>query len=269
MNDILQRLLEAKAKVLARDRAAEPWEALHERALARMGERRSFAGALRAPGAEFAIVAEIKRASPSLGLIVRDFDPARIAAAYEAAGADAISVLTESDHFLGELGFLDVVRANSTRPILRKDFLTEAYQVAQSAACGADAILLIVAALDDERLAALIREAARYRLDALVEVHDAAELERALRAGARIVGINNRNLRTFLVDLAVTEELLPAIPADVLVVSESGFHSSEQLARLRDAGARAFLIGESLMRSSDPTAALRELRGRGRVQAER
>lgn len=261
MNDVLRELLEVKSKVLARERDLEPWETVHARALERIGERRSLSAALRARGEEPAIIAEIKRASPSLGLIVHDFDPARIATAYERAGADAISVLTESDHFLGELRFLDVARAHASRPILRKDFLTDRYQVAQSAAYGADAILLIVAALDDDRLAELIREAARYALDALVEVHDAAELGRALRAGAQIVGINNRNLRTFHVDLAVSEELLPAVPRGVLVVSESGFQSGAQIRRLRAAGAHAFLIGEWLMRSEDPVSALRDLRG--------
>jgi len=261
VNDILHRLLETKAKVLAREREEEPSEVLHARALARMGERRSFFNALRATGDEPAIIAEIKRASPSLGLIVHDFDPERIAATYERAGADAISVLTETDHFLGELRFLDLARAKTSRAILRKDFLTDPYQIVQSAAYGADAILLIVAALDDETLAALIREADRYALDALVEVHDAQELSRALRAGARIVGINNRNLRTFTVDLAISEELLPGIPPGVLVVSESGFQNAAQIRRLRAAGAHAFLIGESLMRSADPVTALQELRG--------
>ncbi|TAM57768.1 indole-3-glycerol phosphate synthase TrpC [bacterium] len=266
MNDILQRLLDAKAKVLELERAAQPWERLHERGLARAAQRRGFGQALCARGEEPAIIAEIKRASPSLGLIVQDFDPARIAASYECAGADAISVLTESDHFLGELSFLDVARANSERPILRKDFLTDAYQIAQSSAYGADAVLLIVAALDDERLTALIQEAARYALDALVEVHGAGELSRALRAGARIVGINNRNLRTFDVDLSTTTELLSEIPPGVLVVSESGLHNGEQVRRLRRAGAQAFLVGESLMRSADPGAMLRELRGVGSLR---
>ncbi|MDE2570893.1 MAG: indole-3-glycerol phosphate synthase TrpC [bacterium] len=261
MNDVLRRLLDAKAKVLAQERASEPWEALDERACRRVEQRRSFGQALRATGERPAIIAEIKRASPSLGLIVHEFDPARIAAAYERAGADAISVLTESDHFLGELRFLEVVRANAARPLLRKDFLTDPYQVAQSAAYGADAYLLIVAALDDARLAELIQAGERYALDALVEVHDAAELARALRAGAKLVGVNNRDLRTFDVDLAVSEELLPAIPSDVLVVSESGFRTAEQIRRLRAAGSQAFLIGEWLMRSDDPVAALRELRG--------
>ncbi|TAM76397.1 indole-3-glycerol phosphate synthase TrpC [bacterium] len=261
MNDILHRLLEAKAKVLEREREQEPWDALHARAVERMAQRRSFLDALRARGDEPAIIAEVKRASPSLGLIVQDFDPVRIAASYERGGVDAVSVLTESDHFLGELRYLDVVRANACCPILRKDFLTDAYQIAQSAAYGADAVLLIVAALDDLPLAALIHEAERYALDALVEVHDSGELARALLAGARIVGINNRNLRTFSVDLAVTEELLSAVPSGVLVVSESGLRNGTQIRRLRRAGAHAFLVGESLMRSADPAAAVRELRG--------
>ncbi len=165
------------------------------RARARAGERRSFLEALRR-GAGGAIVAEIKRASPSAGLIARSFDPEQIGRAYDESGCDAISVLTERDHFLGELSYLETVRAVTSRPLLRKDFLWTRYQIAQSAAYGADCVLLIVAGLDDAALAETMDEAARFALDVLVEVHDERDLERAVAAGARLVGINNRNLRT-------------------------------------------------------------------------
>jgi indole-3-glycerol phosphate synthase len=250
MNDMLERLYAAKAETLRADEAREPYAGLAARAEARRPERRSFAAALRRARGP-AIVAEIKRASPSVGLIARNFDPAKIAAAYDAAGADAISVLTEADHFLGELAYLDV----------RKDFLTSPYQIAQSAAYGADAVLLIAAGLDDARLRFLMDEAARFDLDVLVEVHDEDELARALAAGAALVGINNRDLRTFETDLGVTEHLLPGIPAGTLVVSESGVHHPSDVARLHRQGARAFLVGESLMRSEDRATFLAALKG--------
>src|SRR5665213_1650731 len=186
MSDILKQIFAAKAVTLARESAVEPYGAIRERALARSGERRPFEAALRA-AIGGAIVGEIKRASPSAGLIARKFDPAAIARTYDAAGVDAISVLTEVDHFLGERAYLDVARANTKRPILRKDFLNTPYGVAQSAAYGADAILLIVAACDDAALTACMQEAAAYDLDVLVEVHDAKELERARALGATLV----------------------------------------------------------------------------------
>jgi indole-3-glycerol phosphate synthase len=251
MADILQKIYTEKAEHLAREEAAEPYGVIREQALARKGERRKFVNALEiASGA--GIIAEVKRASPSAGLISRNFDPAAIAVQYEAAGVDAISVLTEQDHFLGELGFLDIVRAHSSKPILRKDFLTNRYGVAQSAAYGADCILLIVAGLDDAALSACMDEAQMYGLDVLVEIHDAAELTRALKLGATFVGINNRNLRTFETDLAVSEHLLPNIPSNVFAISESGMRDPTDIRRLRSAGARGFLIGEALMRTEEP-----------------
>lgn len=260
MRDILVRLYEAKARALAEEERREPLAVILERAERRRGERRPFAAALAAPPAP-AIVAEIKRASPSLGLIARDFDPAAIAETYEGAQVNAISVLTEADHFLGDLAYLDIARAASTRPILRKDFLSTPYQVAQSAAYGADAILLIVAGLADNVLRELCAEAERFALDVLIEVHDAAELERALALEPKIVGINNRDLRTFETDLGVTESLLPSIPPGVLVISESGVQRRADIARLHARGAHGFLIGESLMRSEHPRALIEELRG--------
>lgn len=259
MSTILDKLYAAKAVALAEEERREPYEAVVERAKERMVQRRRFAPALagaRGP----AIVAEIKRASPSVGLIARNFDPATIASNYELAGADAISVITEADHFLGDLSYLDVARSHSIRPILRKDFIFTPYQVAQSAAYGADAILLIVAGLDDATLRLLTSEAKRFALDTLVEVHGEEELPRALAVEPSVLGINNRDLRTFETDLAVTEHLLPMIPAGIIVLSESGVHDAEDIARLHGSGARGFLIGEALMRSEDPAAFIDELK---------
>jgi indole-3-glycerol phosphate synthase len=260
MTDMLEKLYAAKAHVRAADEAREPLDVLRERAESRRGERRRFRAALAAARGP-AIVAEIKRASPSVGLIVPHLDPAEIARAYEAAGADAVSVLTEGDHFLGDLAYVDVARAACRLPILRKDFLSTRYEVVQSAAYGADAILAIVAGLSDATIAAMIEEARRYDLDVLVEVHTEPELRRALAAGAKLLGINNRNLRTFDTDLAVTEELLPLVPADVIVISESGVKSQDDVRRLVAQGARGVLVGESLMRSEDKGEAIRALKG--------
>jgi indole-3-glycerol phosphate synthase len=259
MSDILERLYAAKAAALPAEQRREGYEALVERAEARRGDRRRFAAALRAAAGP-AIVGEIKRASPSVGLIARNFDAATIAANYERAGVDAISVLTEADHFLGDLGYLDVARAKSTRPILRKDFLTTPYQIVQTAAYGADAVLLIVAGLDDATLRDLAEEAARFELDALIEVHDESELARALAVAPAVIGINNRDLRTFETDLGVTEHLLPSVPPGTLVISESGVHGPDDIARLYARGARGFLVGESLMRAEDPGAFVKELK---------
>lgn len=233
---------------------------MRERALARTSERRGFLTALQnAPGG--AIVAEIKRASPSSGLIARSFDPRATARAYDSAGTDAISVITERDHFLGELSYLDDVRAVSSRPLLRKDFMWTRYQVAQSAAYGADCVLLIVGGLDDDALAETMEEAAMYALDVLAEVHDESELRRAIEAGARLVGINNRNLRTLETDLAVSEHLLPKVPAGIFAITESGMRDASDVARLRASGARGFLVGEALMRAEDPKSLIAALRG--------
>jgi indole-3-glycerol phosphate synthase len=259
VSDILQRLYAAKAVALGEEQTREGYAALAERAEARRAERRPFAAALRSATGP-AIVGEIKRASPSVGLIARNFDAAAIAANYQRAGVDAISVLTESDHFLGDLGYLDVARARSDKPILRKDFLTTPYQIAQSAAYGADAVLLIAAGLDDATLRSLAEESARFGLDTLVEIHDEDELGRALAVAASVIGINNRDLRTFETDLGVTEHLLPRLPSGTLVISESGVHGPADIARLYARGARGFLVGESLMRSDDATAFVRELK---------
>lgn len=259
MVDILHRIYDAKAAASAQEEAREPYDIVRAHALARRRERRPFLQAILAAGGP-AIIGEIKRASPSAGLIARNFDPASIAQIYDASGVDCISVLTESDHFLGELAYLDVARKNSSRPLLRKDFLSTPYQVAQSAAYGADAVLLIVAGLTDEQLRACMDEAAKYDLDVLVEVHDAAELRRAAALGAKLVGINNRNLRTFETDLAVSEHLLPHVPFGVTVVAESGMQGPEDILRLHRAGARGFLVGEALMRAEQPGGLIRALK---------
>ena len=260
MTDMLSKLYAAKAVVLAADEAREPIDALRERAESRRSERRGFRAALAAAKGP-AIVAEIKRASPSVGLIVPHLDPAAIAREYEQAGADAISVLTESDHFLGDLAYADMARAACSLPILRKDFLSSRYEVVQSAAYGADAILAIVAGLSDACIADVMEEARRYELDVLVEVHTEVELARALAAGAMLLGINNRNLHNFETNLAVTEELLPLVPAGTIVISESGVKSQDDVRRLVAHGARGVLVGESLMRADDKSQAIRALKG--------
>jgi indole-3-glycerol phosphate synthase len=260
MTDMLEKLYAAKAAVRAADEAREPFDVLCERAQSRLRERRRFRAALAGAHGP-AIVAEIKRASPSVGLIVPHLDPAEIARAYEAAGADAISVLTEADHFLGDLAYLDVARAAASLPILRKDFLSSRYEVVQSAAYGADAILAIVAGLSDDQIRDMIEEARRYEMDVLVEVHTEDELRRALGADAKLLGINNRNLHSFETDLAVTEELLPLVPGGVVVISESGVKSQDDVRRLVAHGARGVLVGESLMRAGDKGEAIRALKG--------
>ncbi len=258
--DLLEKLYAAKATVRAADELREPSEVLRERAHNRRGERRGLGAALRAATGP-AIIAEIKRASPSLGLIVRSLDPARVARDYEAAGADAISVLTEADHFLGDLAYLDIARDATRLPILRKDFLSTPYDVVQSAAYGADAVLAIVAGLSDAQIAGMIAAAGEYDIDVLVEVHNETELARAVKAGATLLGINNRNLRTFETNLAVTAELLPLVPAGTIVISESGVRTQADTRPLFAAGARGFLVGESLMRADDKIAVIAALKG--------
>jgi indole-3-glycerol phosphate synthase len=259
MGDVLQEIYAAKAALLKRERAREPYGVLRERALSRVVERRGFLAAMR-DSTGLAIVAEIKRASPSAGPIARNVDPPAIARVYESAGADAISIVTERDHFSGELAYLDSVRRVTTRPLLRKDFMWTRYHVAQSAAHGADCVLLIAGALDDATLGECMDEAREYALDVLVEVHDEVELGRAVAVGAELIGINNRDLRTFRTNLAVSERLLPKVPEHVFALSESGMRDRSDVARLRAAGARGFLIGEALMRAKEPADLLKSLR---------
>jgi indole-3-glycerol phosphate synthase len=221
---------------------------------------RDFAAALSMEyGARNRIIAEIKKASPSKGVIRRDFDPSEIALSYEKNGAVAISVLTDETFFQGSLDHLDAVKRSVTIPVLRKDFILEPFQIYEAFACGADAVLLIVAILDDHQLGMLLQLCAELGLAALVEVHNREELSRALDAGSHIIGINNRDLNTFITDIKTTLTLLPAIPENVVTVSESGIQSAGEIQRLRTAGVDAFLIGEALMQSPSPGEALRSL----------
>jgi indole-3-glycerol phosphate synthase len=217
-----------------------------------------FRDALAAPG--LGVIAEFKRRSPSAGALHEDPDLRQIVRAYERGGAVAASILTEEPNFGGSLQDLETAGAVSGLPLLRKDFVVDPYQLREAAAAGADAVLLIVAALADEPLAALHREAGRLGLDVLVEVHDTEELERAAAAGAEIIGVNNRDLRDFSVDVARTSRLIGRMPAGALVVSESGISSAGQLALLQEQGVDAVLVGETLMRAGDPAAALADLR---------
>ena len=228
---------------------------LAEARIAREGGR--FVDALAAGGIR--VIAECKRRSPSRGVLRQDYDAAAIARAYEQAGAAAISVLTEPTFFDGSLDDLQRVRGAVRLPLLCKDFIVTEFQVIEARACGADAVLLIVAALTDDELATLLALASSLQLDALVEVHDAAELDRALAAGARIVGVNSRDLRTLEVTPAVHEELIARIPAEAIAVAESGLRSAADLGRLRGLGYRAFLVGERLVTEPDPGAALARL----------
>jgi len=258
--DILTRILATKAKELAVAKAAVPLNEVRAQAES-MAPPRDFAAALRAKIAagRSAVIAEIKKASPSKGVLRPIFDPAAIALRYEAGGAACLSVLTDRDYFQGHPEQLSAAREACSLPALRKDFLLEEYQVFESRALGADCILLIVAALDDARLAALEATALALGMSVLVEVHDGAELDRALKLGTTLVGINNRNLRTFDVSLETTLDLLPRIPADRLVVTESGILAPADVARMRARGVHAFLVGEAFMRAADPGAALATL----------
>jgi molybdenum cofactor biosynthesis protein MoaC len=258
--DVLAEICAAKRADVARRKAALPEAALRRRA-ADAPVVRPFADALarQTAAGRYGLIAEIKKGSPSRGLIRADFDPPSLACAYEAGGATCLSVLTDRPYFQGSDDDLIAARAVCALPVLRKDFILDPYQVAESRALGADCILLILAALDDDATRALAAAAAEWGLDVLVEVHDRAELDRALRLEARLVGINNRNLKTLKVDLETTEELAPLVPADRIVVGESGIYEPADLNRLAAAGARCFLVGEALMRAGDVAAATRRL----------
>ena len=260
MSDVLQTILARKAVEIAERSAQRPLEAVREAALAQP-EARGFAQALRAKRALDlpAVIAEVKKASPSKGLIRPDFDPAAIARSYEASGAACLSVLTDIDYFQGSDAYLQQARAACALPVLRKDFTIDEYQVYEARALGADCILLIVGALDDRRMAELTVLALDLGMDVLVEVHDLDELERALQVPAPLLGINNRNLRTFDVSLDTTLALRDAVPGDRILVTESGISTRADVAKMREAGVHAFLVGEALMRQRDPGAALREL----------
>ena len=256
MSDVLQRILATKAREVAEARTACPPAMLRDR-LGAYGPRRGFAAALQkrvATGAP-AVIAEIKKASPSKGLLRPDFHPAEIAASYARHGATCLSVLTDRAYFQGAPEYLVQARSACSLPVLRKDFIVDPYQVLEAAAMGADCILLIVAALGDAQLQELEDCATELGLDVLVESHDRAELDRALALRTPLVGINNRNLRTFETRLDTTLDLLDAIPPERMVVTESGILSPADVARMRAAGVHAFLVGEAFMRADDPGAA--------------
>ena len=253
--DILARIVEHKRSELAQDRARRG--ELERRADARK-DHRDFRTALTANAP--AIIAEIKKASPSKGVFAAQFDPASIARDYSWGGAAALSVLTDREFFKGSLSDLEAARAAVSLPVLRKDFTLDEFHVIEAAAHGADAILLIAALLEEKEMRDLRELATKYRMAALVEVHDASELESALGSGAEIVGVNNRNLHTFEVALETSLQLAQKIPASVVKVTESGIHARADVARLTAAGFQAFLVGEHLMKSADPAASLRELR---------
>ncbi|MBX3026063.1 indole-3-glycerol phosphate synthase TrpC [bacterium] len=253
---ILDDIIAARRGDIAAAKRARPLSALREQP-GWAQPRRGFAAALRARRP--AVIAEVKKASPSKGVIRADFDPVAIAGRYAACGAAAISVLTEERYFQGAPAHLEAIRAAVEVPLLRKDFIVDGYQVAEARAWGADAVLLIVAALDDGALRDLHAEAVGLGLDVLVEAHTAAEVDRAAAAGATLIGINNRDLRTFVTTLETAERLFPRLPAGVLAVAESGIETAADIARLRRAGYHVFLVGESLMRRADPGAALQAL----------
>jgi indole-3-glycerol phosphate synthase len=260
MSNILKSILATKLTEVEQARQRRPLADVQRMAVAR-SDRRDFVGVLRAKLAreQPAVIAEIKKASPSKGVLRVDFDPASIAASYARHGAACLSVLTDVQYFQGAPEYLQAARAASGLPTLRKDFVVDLYQVYEAAALGADATLLIVAALSDAQLAAFEATAHELGMAVLVEVHDAAELERALALTTPLVGINNRNLRTFETSLATTIDLLARIPADRIVVTESGILAPSDVARMRAAGVHAFLVGEAFMRADDPGAELARL----------
>jgi len=257
VTDTLQRIAAYKRQEVA-TRKAQTSAAEMAAAARSAAPPRGFAHAL-ATAPRLALIAEVKKASPSKGLIRADFDAPALARAYADGGATCLSVLTDGPSFQGADAYLIAARAAVELPVLRKEFLVDPWQVAESRALGADAILVILAMIDDGLAAALMAEAKAYGMDALVEVHDAAELARATALGATLIGVNNRDLRTFVTDLAVTERLAPSVPSGALLVAESGIFTHDDAQRLARVGAKAILVGESLMRQPDVTAATRAL----------
>lgn len=256
---VLRLILEARSESIKRAMASVPVECLLER-LKEAPPVRSFPDAIKRSNG-IKLIAELKRSSPSAGIIRVDFEPRELLIAYEASPASAISVLTEENFFGGNIQHLKLAKELTTKPILRKDFILCEYQVIEARAYGADSILLIVSALDEQMLSELLSLARNWGMSALVEVHNEGELEVALSCGASIIGINNRDLKTMQVDMSTTLRLRHMIPEGIIVVSESGIRSRDDVRMLEDAGVDAILVGESLMRSKEPTAKIRELLG--------
>jgi len=262
-SDTLATIVADKKKHVATAKSRRPLAEVEAAAKAADAPR-GFAKALKAviAAGSYGLIAEIKKASPSKGLIRPDFDPSALARAYASGGATCLSVLTDEPYFQGKDEFLVQARTAAALPVLRKDFTIDPYQVPEARALGADCILLIMACLEDGLAAELAQLAHRWGMDVLVEVHDAGELERALRIDSDLIGVNNRNLKTLAVDLATTEQLAPKVPKDRVVVAESGLATPADLARMAKVGASAFLIGESFMRQTDVEAAVRAILGR-------
>ena len=262
MSDILARICADKRAEVERRKAARSLGEI-ERDAAQSSPPRGFAAALKASvGGGLALIAEIKKASPSRGLIRADFDPPALARAYRDGGAACLSVLTDGPYFQGEDSYLAAAREASGLPVLRKDFMIDPWQIAESRALGADCVLVIMAALDDGAAGEIVAAARDHGMDALIEVHDEAELERAARLDSRLIGVNNRNLKTLEVDLATAERLAPLAPEDAEIVCESGLNCHGDLLRMAAAGVRRFLVGESLMRQADVAAATSALLNR-------
>lgn len=265
MSDILQKILRTKAGEVAQAKQALPQAALldtiRDSVQLQSYAPRGFLNAIRNKISQGlpAVISEIKRASPSKGLLREPYDPAAIAKEYEQAGAACLSVLTDREYFQGDPAHLVAARAACSLPVLRKDFMIDPYQVLQASAWGADCILLIVAALADSQMQELEAAAKEQALDVLIEVHDAHELERALKCESPLIGVNNRNLRTFETRLEATLDVVAKVPKDRILVTESGIHARADVARMREQGVNAFLVGEAFMRAASPGAQLREL----------